>query len=279
MTESRARADGLPLAHQDERRPAIEPITERGQQRPADWPKAFPPVKFELKDIVTPREEWKWIPLASVDDLQPSENNTTSAAVRYGEDSQLAIFHVPKRGYFATQQMCPHKRAFVLEHGIIGDDGESSRPDSASAFRLRTSLTRPSMIANGRLYVSCPLHKRNFTLDNGDCTNDEEYKILAFEAKEENGAIFLRLPPGDQLDALIGSAKWMVRQADARVMGAISATKLKDSKATFGDGEASKATSIEIIGPSAEVDEDKSVAGTDCESGESHRGCGGALEW
>lgn len=123
------------------------------------------------------------------------------------------------------------------------------------------------------------MHKRNFSLDDGDCTNDDEYKILAFEAREENGAIFLRLPPGDQLDALIGSAKWMVRQADARVMGAISATKLEDSKVTFGDGEAAKATSIEIIGPSAEVDEDKSVAGTDCESGESHKGCGGALEW
>jgi nitrite reductase (NAD(P)H) len=261
--------DRLPFAEQDERRLAIEPITERGQQRPADWPKAFPPVKFELKDIVTPREEWKWIPLASVDDLQPSENNTTSAAVRYGEDSQLAIFHVPKRGYFATQQMCPHKRAFVLEHGIIGDDGESSPESPRLGERFPASLTRPSITANGRLYVSCPLHKRNFSLDDGDCTNDDEYKILAFEAKEEQGAIFLRLPPGDQLDALIGSAKWMVRQADARVMGAIPATKLEDSKET----------SIEIIGPSAEVDEDKSVAGTDCESGESHKGCGGALEW
>ena len=47
-----------------------------------------------------------------------------SAAVKYG-DSQLAIFHVPRRGYYATQQMCPHKRAFVLEHGIIGDDPKS----------------------------------------------------------------------------------------------------------------------------------------------------------
>jgi nitrite reductase/ring-hydroxylating ferredoxin subunit len=46
---------------------------------------------------------------------------SSSAAVRYG-GSQLAIFHVPRKGYFATQQMCPHKRAFVLEHGIIGDD-------------------------------------------------------------------------------------------------------------------------------------------------------------
>lgn len=138
---------------QDERRLAIEPITERGQQRPADWPKAFPPVKFELKDIVTPREEWKWIPLASVDDLQPSESNTTSAAVRYGEDSQLAIFHVPKRGYFATQQMCPHKRAFVLEHGIIGDDGESTCFDigtRSSALPLSASSFADSSLCHSQ---------------------------------------------------------------------------------------------------------------------------------
>lgn len=62
----------------------------------------------------------------------PTTESTTSAAVRYGEDSQLAIFHVPGRGYYATQQMCPHKRAFVLDHGIVGDDKD------------------------GNLYVSCP---------------------------------------------------------------------------------------------------------------------------
>lgn len=118
--------------HQDERRPAIEEISERGQKRAADWPRDFPGQKFDLASIATPREQWSWVPLATVADLQPTDDNTTSAAVRYGEDSQLAIFHVPGRGYFATQQMCPHKRAFVLDHGIIGDDKD------------------------GRLYVSCP---------------------------------------------------------------------------------------------------------------------------
>jgi nitrite reductase (NAD(P)H) len=64
-----------------------------------------------------------------------SDQGTTSVAVKYG-DTQLAVYHVPKRGLYATQQMyvyplffslsnfpsrCPHRRAFVLDHGIIGD--------------------------------------------------------------------------------------------------------------------------------------------------------------
>lgn len=118
--------------NQDESRQAIEKIEERGQNRAADWPKEFPAQKFEAKNLPTPKEKWEWVALATVNDLLPTDQNTTSAAVRYGEDSQLAIFHVPGRGYYATQQMCPHKRAFVLDHGIVGDDKD------------------------GNLYVSCP---------------------------------------------------------------------------------------------------------------------------
>ncbi|GAA5999895.1 hypothetical protein JCM10207_005960 [Rhodosporidiobolus poonsookiae] len=225
------------FANTPERRLNSELITERGQKRPADWPKEYPKQKFDHSQVQTPRSQWQYVKLAEVDDLSPTEENTTSCAVRYGEDTQLAIFHVPGRGYFCTQQMCPHKRAFILEHGIIGDD------------------------ANGNLYVSCPLHKRNFRLDNGDCLNDEEYKILAFDVKEENGSLLVQLPPPDELDALIGSSKWMVRKAHAEAYGR------------------APATSIEIVGPSGQVDEDKKAAGTEC--GEADKTCGGAgkLDW
>jgi nitrite reductase (NAD(P)H) len=118
--------------------------------------------------------------------------------VIYGTDSQLAIFHVPGKGYHATQQMCPHKRAFVLDQGIIGDDKE------------------------GNLYVSCPcvsagnhmcvsdyrLHKRNYRLDNGECGNDADFSILAFKVKaDEDGNLLVKLPPEDELDALIGRSR------------------------------------------------------------------------
>lgn len=87
-----------------ERRPQAEIITERGQQRPADWAKDFPAVKLTVDQLKTPQSDWQWTKLATKDDLMPTENGTTSVAVKYG-DTQLAVFHVPKRGYYATQQM------------------------------------------------------------------------------------------------------------------------------------------------------------------------------
>ncbi|CAE7217581.1 unnamed protein product, partial [Rhizoctonia solani] len=107
--------------------------------------------------------------------------------------------------------MCPHKRAFVLDHGIVGDD------------------------ADGNLYVSCPLHKRNFGLKGGECSNDPEMKILTFDAKEEEGVISVLLPESDALDSVIGTSKWMVRQATAEA---------------YGKGSAGM---IEIIGPDGRV--------------------------
>ncbi|TFK51421.1 nitrite reductase [Heliocybe sulcata] len=177
----------------DEARPQMEMIKERNQARPANWPKTFPPAKLHVSSIRTPKSEWKWREVAAVEDLTPTQAGTTSAAVKYG-DSQLAIFHIPKRGYYATQQMCPHKRAFVLDHGIVGDD------------------------PNGNVYISCPLHKRNYKLDDGECLNDDDYSIIAFDVKEENDKLHLLLPEPDDLDAVIGTSKWMVRKATAEVI-------------------------------------------------------------
>ncbi|KAF8599087.1 nitrite reductase [Ceratobasidium sp. AG-I] len=221
------------FVNSDERQPQIETITERGQQRPADWPKAFPPVKFHESDINTPKEQWKWRPLGSTGDLKPTSAGVTSAAAKYG-DTQIAIFNVPNRGYFATQQMCPHRRAFVLDHGIVGDD------------------------ADGNLYVSCPLHKRNYQLEGGECNNDPEMKILTFDAKEEDGQIFVLLPEPDALDAVIGTSKWMIRQATAEA---------------YGKGSAGM---IEIVGPDGRVAPE--IAKASCADGSS--GCGDSkLEW
>lgn len=180
------------FVNSDERRPQTEVITERGQERPADWPKRLPPAKLGESVIVTPKSKWEWRKLATVQDLMPTDDATTSAAVKYG-DSQLAIFHIPRRGYFATQQMCPHKRAFVLDHGIVGDD------------------------LDGNLYVSCPLHKRNFRLTDGKCLNDEDFSIIPFDVKQEGDDLLVLLPDSDNLDAAIGTSKWMVKQASAEL--------------------------------------------------------------
>ena len=88
--------------------------------------------------------------------------------------------------------MCPHKRAFVLDHGLVGDD------------------------RNGNIYVSCPLHKRNFNLTNGECLNDAEFGILTFEVKEEDGFLLVKSPEENELESAIGTSKWMVSSQVAR---------------------------------------------------------------
>ncbi|KAI0695733.1 nitrite reductase [Cytidiella melzeri] len=185
------------FANTNERIPSIEPIVQRGQVRPANWAKSSPEVLFRQEDIPSSRENWKWRQLAKVLDLTPTDTGTTSAAVKYG-GSQLAIFHVPRRGYYATQQMCPHKRAFALEHGIIGDE-----PISSS------------------IYVSCPMHKRNFSLTSGSCLNDDRYSILTFDVKVESENISVLLPDPGELDMVIGTSKWMVKRDTAKAMDGI----------------------------------------------------------
>jgi nitrite reductase (NAD(P)H) len=49
--------------------------------------------------------------------------------------------------YHCTQQMRPHKRAFILSDGRIGEDTSPEKQ---------------------KLWVSCPLHKMNFELGGED---------------------------------------------------------------------------------------------------------------
>ena len=107
----------------DERFLPIEQVVERGQPRPADWAKAFPSTRLTEDLLQVPKTQWKWRSLAKIGDLTSTEAGTTqvnyklivaidlpdvladrSVAVKYG-DSQMAIFHVPRKGYFATQQV------------------------------------------------------------------------------------------------------------------------------------------------------------------------------
>ncbi len=121
----------------------IEQITERKQTRAADWPKDFQPVKMDDDLIKTDRPSWEWQKVAHIDDLMPTESAASSCSVKIG-DSQIAIFSVPKRGLYATQQMCPHRRAFVLDHGIVGEtkDKEVVSRSSRSSHPLSHLLTR-----------------------------------------------------------------------------------------------------------------------------------------
>lgn len=184
------------FANTDETQPVSERIPERSQRRPADWPPESSPLRFSVLDVVkdTP---WEWRTVASLTSLDRQQDAPTSITVKYG-DVQLAVWNIPGRGLRASQNMCPHRRAFVLADGLVGEDDQ------------------------GRDYVSCPLHKRNYIL-HPDATNggggcsDKDFSIMTFEAKaeEDSDSVLVKLPPTDALDAVLATSRWMLRRATA----------------------------------------------------------------
>ncbi|KAF2159615.1 hypothetical protein M409DRAFT_29934 [Zasmidium cellare ATCC 36951] len=171
----------------------IEKVQERDQSRPAHWPKES--VKEDFRGA-----KWSslsWQPLARCDQFNDSPTGS-SVPVKRG-DTQLAIFKV-KGKYYATQQMCPHKRAFVLSDGLIGED----------------------MKAN-KLWVSCPLHKRNYSINGeeaGKCGNDDQVNIATFPVEaREDGMVYVKLPPVEELDGVLGTEKWKVKKDETETEG------------------------------------------------------------
>lgn len=177
----------------DETQSSVEKVEERGQSRPEYWPTDAAPLKFSVLDVVQ-TAKWEWRTMCNASDVEPSDEATSSAVVKYG-DVQLAIYHIPTKGWFASQQMCPHRRANVLADGLIGED-EAGNP-----------------------YISCPLHKRQYNLDpnvekkGGFCRSDADYQIMTFKCKEEDGKVLVNLPDTESLDAILSTTKWMIRKA------------------------------------------------------------------
>ncbi len=174
----------------DKTEPNIEFIDERGQRRPADWPRDGTP----LVQLSTPEEteanephltngnveatrkngenqdcgqlQRQWVKVGHVSDF-PTDGG---AAIKYG-NLQIAVFNFSSRGeWYACQNMCPHKNSLVLSRGIIGTVGEEPK-------------------------VACPLHKKPFSLATGKCLSDEEFSVKVFPVKVIKDEVFLELPP------------------------------------------------------------------------------------
>ena len=187
------RAKFQQFGNTDEYAPSIEVISERGQQRPTYWTKES--VREDFKG--TKWSELTWQPMIEAEKIGPEGPQGSSVTLKRG-DTQLALFKIRGK-YYCTQQMCPHKRAFVLSDGLIGDD-----------------------LTTKQLYVSCPNHKRNFALTSsekaqaGTCMNDSEVNIATFEVEERgDGLVYIKLPPVEELDGVLGTKKWMVKKEEA----------------------------------------------------------------
>ncbi|RIK86377.1 MAG: nitrite reductase (NAD(P)H) small subunit [Planctomycetota bacterium] len=168
----------------DETEPGIEIVHERGQCRPADWPSELVSLEqFRLHDGRTLGEHQRngddqrqWVAVGQTGDF-PRDGGAT---IKYGK-SQIAVFNLASRGqWYATQNMCPHRKAFVLSRGIVGD-------------------------AAGEPKVACPLHKKTFSLASGQSLQGEEYRIRTFPVRVEDDTVLVKLPPEEELDELLAT--------------------------------------------------------------------------
>ena len=183
------RAKFKQFVNTDENQPRedmIEFIDMRGQKRPADWPADGQPQTLwePPEDDVFARSEKSWVNVGKVDDFAPN----VGSAILYS-DTQLAVFNNAKRGeWYCTQNMCPHKQAFVLSQGIIGD-------------------------TSGAPKVACPLHKKNFALEDGSEVGGD-LKIITFPIKIEGDDVLVELPKAEELDAILGTSGLRVMKSD-----------------------------------------------------------------
>ncbi|KAK3945548.1 nitrite reductase [Diplogelasinospora grovesii] len=192
----------------------MEVEIDRDQCRPVFWPKDTPSTstdpdpgpgsRFDFKGLRDTWSETTWQPVLESAYFHGADSapNGVSATIKRG-DTQLAVWRV-KGKYYASQQMCPHKRAFVLSEGLIGEPTPPSTPGEEGADGASP-------------WVSCPHHKRNFDLSSGRCLNDSgDFSISTFQVEERaDGLVYIRLPPVEELDAALGTKRWMVKKGEA----------------------------------------------------------------
>ncbi|KAI9715823.1 MAG: hypothetical protein M1828_000564 [Chrysothrix sp. TS-e1954] len=202
----------------------VEIVKDRGQSRPANWAKD--PATYNFRD-----HKWtstSWQPIVETK-LFTDAPTGSSVPVKRG-DTQLAVFKIRGK-FYASQQMCPHKRAFVLSEGLLGE--ETKPPEAATPISLSNdsspndSSAAETTNSDTKFWVSCPLHKRNYTLNPstttsssssppGTCANDPTLSIATFPAEARNdGLVYLKLPSVPELDALLGTDRWKVRAGEA----------------------------------------------------------------
>eukprot|EP00567_Pseudictyota_dubia_P014320 CAMPEP_0197441104 /NCGR_PEP_ID=MMETSP1175-20131217/7454_1 /TAXON_ID=1003142 /ORGANISM="Triceratium dubium, Strain CCMP147" /LENGTH=1146 /DNA_ID=CAMNT_0042971331 /DNA_START=506 /DNA_END=3946 /DNA_ORIENTATION=- len=165
----------------------VEFIDQRGQNRPADWAAdGQPQTNWQAPDDdVFARSEKSWVEVGSVSDFAPD----VGSPILIG-DTQLAVFNFASRGeWHCTQNMCPHKQAFVLSQGIMGS-------------------------LDGVAKVACPLHKKQFGLETGEQLDGGDLRILTFPIKVEDDKVLVELPKQDELDAILGTNGLRVLKSD-----------------------------------------------------------------
>ena len=90
----------------------------------------------------------------------------SGACIKY-KTKQIAVYNFARTGkWYATQNLCPHKMEMVLSLGMIGDKDDIPK-------------------------VACPMHKKNFSLEDGSNLAGEVLKIATYPVKIKNGNVYI----------------------------------------------------------------------------------------
>ena len=97
-------------------------------------------------------------------ELDVPENE--GVCVKY-EELQIALFNFTRRGqWYATDNLCPHKKQMALSRGMIGSQGEDPK-------------------------VACPFHKKTFSLVTGECLEGDQCSIRTFPVRVNDGNVYI----------------------------------------------------------------------------------------
>jgi nitrite reductase (NADH) small subunit len=103
-----------------------------------------------------------WFKAGTISDF----TDNGGSCIKY-KDKQIAVFNFKRENkWYACQNLCPHKLEMVLSRGMIGDE-------------------------NGVPKVSCPMHKKAFSLENGENLNGDLDAITTYPVKIENDFVFV----------------------------------------------------------------------------------------
>lgn len=84
------------------------------------------------------------------------------------EGQQIAVFNYNGTEWYAVQNSCPHEDQMVLSRGLTGSSG-------------------------GEPKITCPLHKRSFSLRSGEFLGEGEMSCLStYEVKVEEETVYLK---------------------------------------------------------------------------------------
>jgi nitrite reductase (NADH) small subunit len=112
----------------------------------------------------------EWIDVCAVDDITPD----TGVAVLVG-DLQIAVVRVgdgdgDSQQIFAVGNYDPFSRAFVIARGIVGDRAGTPK-------------------------IASPIFKQSFDLRTGQCLDDPEVRLPAYQTRVRDGRVAICIAP------------------------------------------------------------------------------------